>query len=125
MNAAQLNVNIALPHSSMNKHLLYPEKNRVETEQKHQGKDNIAPIANPKRVPRNKGKKNVRRNLMSPHIKENMRNPSNDAAEINRPERIHDFLRIKPEKPINSKNGSFKPSLHSVDKQADRNGINC
>jgi len=51
---------------------------------------------------------------VSPHIRENVRNPSEEAAEVDRFERIPDFLRVKLEKPVNPKSGSFKPYLHGV-----------
>ncbi len=99
----------------MSPHLLYPQKNRIRTNQNQQDKDHIArPVANPKRVPNDYGKKNIRRNRMSPHIKEDMRDPADEAAKINRPERIPGFIRVKPEEPVDSENGSFKPSLDGV-----------
>jgi len=44
---------------SMNNHLPYPEKNRIETKQDNQGKKDVTPFADPKRILRGKWKQNV------------------------------------------------------------------
>ena len=62
---------------------------------------------------------------MNPHVKENMRYSSNEATEIDRLDRISDFFRKKPEKPINNKYGFIEPSLGYIDHQAQYNWINC
>jgi len=62
---------------------------------------------------------------MRQHVKENMRDSSNEATEIDGSKRILDFFGKEPEKTINSKNSSFKAPLNRVDEQTHDNWIDC
>ena len=62
---------------------------------------------------------------MNKNVKENMRYTSNETTEIDRLNRIPDFLGKKPEKPINTEDGFIEPSLGDIDHQAQYNWIDC
>ena len=51
---------------------------------------------------------------MSPHVKENMREPSKKATEVNGFERIPHLFRKKLEKPINAKDGFLEAPLSYI-----------
>jgi hypothetical protein len=52
---------------------------------------------------------------MNPHVKENVRYPSNKATEIDCLERIAHFCGEKFENPINAKDGFLEPPLRYID----------
>ena len=68
----------------MSLHLFYPEKNRVEAKESDQHKNDNVPFANPKWVFFIEGKKNIGGIFMAPHVKEDVRCPSDETTEINR-----------------------------------------
>jgi len=94
--------------------LPYPEKDRIEAKQTDQHKNDNAPFANPQWVFVIERKKNIRGIFMNPHVKEYVRCPSNETTEINRLETIVHFFGIKPEKPVNTKDGFVEPSLSHI-----------
>ena len=54
---------------------------------------------------------------MGPHVKENMREPSKKATEVNGLERIPHLFGKKLEKPINAKDGFLELPLHYINNQ--------
>jgi hypothetical protein len=101
----------------VNLHLFYPEKNSVEAEESNQHKNDDVPVANPKWVFSEEWKQNIRGMLVTPHVKEDVRQPTDEATEINRLERILHLFGEKPEKVVNTEDGFAEPSLRYINNQ--------
>ena len=101
----------------MNLHSFYPEKNSVETKGNNQHKNEDVPVANPKRVFSYEWKQNIRGMFMTPHVKEEVRCATDEATEINRLERIFHGFWEKPEKIVDTGDGSAEHSLRYINNQ--------